>query len=104
MTPVIQKSPRKVHVECPRRSRETEKGQAPMVEAGGIEPPSENRRAVVTTRVFRGLISPQARSRTSSPTASHFEFRTRAQAADGVCPSPLNDAPTRCHGRAAAGR
>ena len=75
-----------------------------MVEAGGIEPPSEDRQTMATTRVFRDLISPGQRPRTGSETASRFRSRTRAQAANGVCPSPLNDAPARCHGRAAAGR
>ena len=46
-----------------------------LVEAGGIEPPSENRRAMATTRVFRDLISPPRRPRTGSMAASHFEFR-----------------------------
>jgi len=75
-----------------------------MVEAGGIEPPSENRPAVATTRLFRDLISPPQRPRTGFAAASHFVFRVSAQVADGAFPSPLNDAPARCHGRAAAGR
>jgi hypothetical protein len=41
------------------RGSEIDQNQAlKMVEAGGIEPPSENRRAVATTRLFRDLISP----------------------------------------------
>jgi hypothetical protein len=64
---------------------ETEQTQAPkMVEAGGIEPPSENRRAVATTRLFRDLISPRQRPRTGCDAASHFVFRGCAQVADGV--------------------
>jgi hypothetical protein len=55
-----------------------------MVEAGGIEPPSENRRAVVTTRVVRDLISPHQRPRTGFAAASRFMFRVRAQVANGV--------------------
>ena len=55
-----------------------------MVEAGGIEPPSENRRAVATTRLFRDLFSPPQRPRTGCAAASHFAFRVRAQVADGV--------------------
>ena len=55
-----------------------------MVEAGGIEPPSENRRAMATTRLFRDLISPPRRPRTGFEVASHFAFRVRAQMADGV--------------------
>jgi hypothetical protein len=55
-----------------------------MVEAGGIEPPSENRRAVATTRLFRDLISPPQRPRTGCDAASHFVFRDCAQVADGV--------------------
>ena len=55
-----------------------------MVEAGGIEPPSENRRAVATRRLFRDLISPRQRPRTGFSAASHFAFRVRAQVADGV--------------------
>jgi len=64
---------------------EIERNQAlKMVEAGGIEPPSENRRAVATTRLFRDLISPHHRPRTGCAAASHFAFRVRAQVADGV--------------------
>ena len=64
---------------------ETEPTQAPkMVEAGGIEPPSENRRAVATTRLFRDLISPRQRPRTGYDAASRFVFRGCAQVADGV--------------------
>ena len=55
-----------------------------LVEAGGIEPPSENRRAMATTRLFRDLISPRQRPRTGCDVASHFVFRVRAQVADGV--------------------
>jgi len=55
-----------------------------MVEAGGIEPPSENRRAMATTRLFRDLISPHQRPRTGSAAASHFAFRARAQVTDGA--------------------
>lgn len=55
-----------------------------LVEAGGIEPPSENRRAMATTRLFRDLISPRQRPRTGCDAASHFVFRVRAQVADGV--------------------
>ena len=55
-----------------------------FVEAGGIEPPSENRRAVATTRLFRDLISPPQRPRTGCDAASHFVFRDCAQGADGV--------------------
>jgi hypothetical protein len=55
-----------------------------LVEAGGIEPPSENRRAMATTRLFRDLISPRQRPRTGCAAASHFVFRVRAQVADGV--------------------
>jgi hypothetical protein len=55
-----------------------------LVEAGGIEPPSENRRAVATTRLFRDLISPRQRPRTGCAATSHFAFRVRAQVADGV--------------------
>jgi hypothetical protein len=64
---------------------ETKQNQAhKMVEAGGIEPPSENRRAVATTRLFRDLISPPPRPRTGCEAASHFVFRGCAQVADGV--------------------
>ena len=44
---------------------ETEQNQAlKMVEAGGIEPPSEDLPALATTRLFRDLISPPRRPRT----------------------------------------
>jgi hypothetical protein len=68
-----------------RSEAEIVQNQAPeMVEAGGIEPPSENRRAVATTRLFRDLISPPPRPRTGCEAASHFVFRGCAQVADGV--------------------
>ena len=60
------------------------KSRTYMVEAGGIEPPSENRRAVATTRLFRDLISPPHRPRTGCKATSHFVFRECAQVADGV--------------------
>jgi len=55
-----------------------------VVEAGGIEPPSENRRAMATTRLFRDLISPRQRPRTGSAAASHFAFRAHAQVTNGA--------------------
>ena len=55
-----------------------------LVEAGGIEPPSENRRAMATTRLFRDLISPRQRPRTGSAATSHFAFRVRAQVTNGA--------------------
>ena len=68
----------------PTGAKKTSNYKGNMVEAGGIEPPSENRRAVATTRLFRDLISPQQRPRTGCAAASHFAFRVRAQVADGV--------------------
>lgn len=55
-----------------------------MVEAGGIEPPSEDRPAMATTRVVRDLISPPRRPRTGFDAASRFEFRDSAQPANRV--------------------
>jgi hypothetical protein len=56
-----------------------------MVEAGGIEPPSEGIPAMATTRLVRDLISPQGRLRTGFPLASRLKFRTTVQSAnDGI--------------------
>ena len=43
-----------------------------MVEAGGIEPPSEDRPITATTRLFRDLISPASRPRTDCSKASRL--------------------------------
>ena len=75
--------PQERRCEC-LRNRDKPNWTRKMVEAGGIEPPSENRRAVATTRLFRDLISPRQRPRTGCAAASHFAFRVRAQVADGV--------------------
>ena len=75
-----------------------------MVEAGGIEPPSEDRQTVVTTRLVRILElaaeAPTDRLPGSQPIVISGDRPTGKRR----LPSPLNDAPTRGHGRAAAGR
>jgi hypothetical protein len=43
-----------------------------MVEAGGIEPPSEDLPEMATTRLFRDLISLDRRPRTGCAQASRF--------------------------------
>ena len=50
-----------------------------MVEAGGIEPPSEDLPVIVTTRLFRDLISSAGRPRTGCPSTSRLKFRRIAQ-------------------------
>ena len=56
-----------------------------LVEAGGIEPPSEDLQTSATTRLFRALISPRSRPRTGCLAASRLKFRHRAQSAKYGC-------------------
>jgi len=53
-----------------------------LVEAGGIEPPSEDLPVSVTTRLFRDLISSPGRPRTGCPSTSQLKFRSVAQSAN----------------------
>ncbi len=53
-----------------------------MVEAGGIEPPSEDIQTLVTTRLVHVLISPLSRPWTGCLETSQFEFRDAAQPAN----------------------
>jgi len=53
-----------------------------LVEAGGIEPPSEDLPASATTRLFRDLISSAGRPRTGCPSTSRLKFRSVAQSAN----------------------
>ena len=53
-----------------------------VVEAGGIEPPSEDLPASATTRLFRDLISSPGRARTSCPSTSRLKFWSVAQSAN----------------------
>ena len=54
-----------------------------MVEAGGIEPPSEDTPATATTRLVRDLISSQGRPRTGFLATSRLKFRATVQPAYG---------------------
>ncbi len=99
--------PRLSPVASPGRSkkRKTQQNQPlKMVEAGGIEPPSEDLQTMATTRLVRVLFSSRRRPRTGFLEASRLKFRTAAQSVNHDAPSPLNDASTRRRGRAAARR
>ncbi len=94
-------------VASPGRSKKKKSEQnqpLKMVEAGGIEPPSEDLQTMATTRLVRVLFSSRRRPRTGFLEASRLKFRTAAQSVNHDAPSPLNDASTRRRGRAAARR
>jgi hypothetical protein len=75
-----------------------------VVEAGGIEPPSEDPPEMATTRLDRKL-ELAARSPTDGLARSQpIEISGHRPIGRLRHPSPLNDASTRCHGRTAARR
>jgi len=85
----------------------TEKGPNYMgilVEAGGIEPPSEDLQILAATRLVRDL---ELASRTPAdglPEGQPIEVSGRRPTGELRRPSPLNDASARGHGRTAARR
>jgi hypothetical protein len=58
-----------------------------MVEAGGIEPPSEDLPATATTRLFRVLLLPHRRPRTDCAPASQLKSRAHGQSANSAAPA-----------------
>ncbi len=75
-----------------------------MVEAGGIEPPSEESRVAVTTRLVRGLELAWRTPTDGLPLSQPIEISGGGAIGEPPLPSPLNDVPVRCHGRTAAER
>ena len=75
-----------------------------MVEAGGIEPPSEDLQILATTRLVRDL-ELACRTPTDGLSASQpVEVSGHRPTGELRLPSPLNDASARDHGRTAARR
>jgi hypothetical protein len=75
-----------------------------LVEAGGIEPPSEDPPEMATTRLDRKL---ELAARPPTDGLAHsqpIEVSGHRPIGRLRHPSPLNDASTRCHGRTAARR
>lgn len=58
-----------------------------MVEAGGIEPPSEDLQTAATTRLFRVLISLADRPRTGSPPANRLSSQAIVQSVNHDAPA-----------------
>jgi integrase len=88
-----------------RAKTEIEQFQAlRLVEAGGIEPPSEDRPAQVTTRLFRDLELAARTPADGLPASTADLISGAAQSAKARLPSPLNDALLRSRGRTAGGR
>ena len=75
-----------------------------MVEAGGIEPPSEDRQEMATTRLVRNLELAARAPANGLPGSQPIVVSEDRPTGKLRSPSPLNDASTRCHGRAAARR
>ena len=75
-----------------------------VVEAGGIEPPSEDRQPTATTRLVRGLELAPKPPTDGLLKSQAIEISDHRPIGELRHPSPLNDVPTRGHGRTAAER
>ena len=75
-----------------------------MVEAGGIEPPSEDLQTTATTRLVRNLELAARAPTDGLPESQPIVISGHLPIDKLRLPSPLNDAPTRSHGRTAAER
>ena len=75
-----------------------------VVEAGGIEPPSEDPPEMATTRLVRKLELAARPPTDRLPRSQPIEVSGHRPIGRLRHPSPLNDASTHCHGRAVARR